>query len=153
MDVTLEQVERLTPVTARALIPSWLAGFVDDDPETKRDLEARTAAAMAEYSDEEVAKAVQALLAVGDHYQLYEADLVARAVTRACMRALVDAPVLEIIDIDLVNHRNHGSGLGQIQRVAAVLVLNTPGHRSMGIAMVGRRIKCLGDLHSIGGIQ
>lgn len=88
MDISLEMLGQLSPEMARQLIPQWLSGFVVIGDADHAALIDRINHSLNQFSDEVLLEALDELVHVGDHYQLYPANRVAREMGRSFMRSL-----------------------------------------------------------------
>jgi 1-acyl-sn-glycerol-3-phosphate acyltransferase len=71
------------------LLPLWLGGFVDAEPEVVESVIESVAAALSNFAVAEVQRTVNRIQTIGSEYAFFEADPVARAVMRTFVRSLV----------------------------------------------------------------
>ena len=95
MEISLDQVAQLSPDMARVLIPQWLDSFVEAPVAAKARMVDEVGSLLSEATVEEVAGALHHLVEIGSEYTLYQANPLARAVSRAYMTALMEGSTLE----------------------------------------------------------
>jgi hypothetical protein len=98
MDISLELLAELSPEMARELIPQWLCGFVAVGDVGRAAMIDRVNHSLNQFSDEALLNALDELVHVGDHYQLYPANPVARAMSRSFMRSLTTKAQIDGIE-------------------------------------------------------
>lgn len=95
MDLSL--LGQLEPAQLRALMPGFLAGFIQDPAASARNRE-RMAALVADWSDEVCAGVVHDLMTIGEEHRLYRANPAGRALSRTWSRDAVLTPELRGVE-------------------------------------------------------